>query len=69
MLATKLVHVKDLPDQIGTAGPRALLLCAVCGEENSAHRGDYFLASPETVLRHCGEPMRLATKGTVYRDA
>ena len=64
----KPVHVKDLPDQIGTGGARAFLFCQVCGGEYSAHKGDYFMAAPDTVMRCCKRPLRLVTRHTELRE-
>lgn len=50
------VTVQDLPE---TAGP-IFLYCRSCHERASATRGDYFLAKPSHVLRHCGKLMILA---------
>jgi hypothetical protein len=61
----KAVRVKDLKDQIGT-NDRSLLLCPKCGEENSANAGDYFMADPEAIFKHCGVNMQLVTKRIVY---
>ena len=60
------VRVKDLQDHIGKTGPHPLLLCCVCGGEYSANVGDYFLVSPETVLKCCGLPMTCVFKRTIY---
>lgn len=64
----RVVRVKDLVAQTGTPFPRPFLHCAVCGERFSADLGDYFAADPETVLRCCGEPMRLVTAKTVLTE-
>ncbi len=61
------IKVKDLRDQIGT-NDRSLLWCPKCGEENSANAGDYFMANPETVFKHCGVNMRLVTKRVVFEQ-
>lgn len=64
----KPVTVGDLRDQIGKDGPRPLLYCPICGGEYSANAGDYFMAPKTHVFRCCGEPMRLITKRTVYKE-
>jgi hypothetical protein len=46
---------------------RPLLLCDVCGEEASAHAGDYFYMDPSGVFECCEQPMRLVTKHVTYR--
>ncbi len=55
------MRVKDLPDQ-----PRynQYLYCTQCGEHNSAARGDYFMADPDTVIRCCRRPMQLVQERT-----
>ena len=63
------VRVRDLPDLIGSDGPTPILWCRLCREENSAHRGDYFMAHPDTVFTCCAQPMILVVKSTRYRDA
>ena len=61
------VQVKDLVNQIGYNGPRAILYCPACGNEASANRGDYFMAKPNTVLRcECGMPFAKVVKSTVF---
>jgi len=62
-----MVTVKDLKNQIGKRGPHPVLHCTVCGEDNSANSGDYFMTPDDYVFRHCGEPMVLATRHVVYR--
>lgn len=52
-----MIRVKDLADQISQPRPRAFLYCTICGSETSAHRGDYFLAHPDTVLTCCDAPL------------
>jgi hypothetical protein len=64
----KAIKVKDLRDQIGT-DDTSLLYCPKCGAEYSANAGDYFMANPETVFKHCGVNMQLVTKHTSYRHA
>lgn len=67
-----MIRVHDLPDQIGTDGPRTLLYCPRCQGEFSANRGDYFMAEPRTPLRCSCSPgrpaLRLVTKRTVYEE-
>jgi DNA replicative helicase MCM subunit Mcm2 (Cdc46/Mcm family) len=58
----RVIRVMDLPH--GTT--RALLACRDCGNEYSAHRGDYFLDDPEEIMTCCGRPLQLVTKRTVY---
>jgi len=60
------VRVGDLQDQFGTPYPRSILLCSFCGNEYSAHKGDYFTASDNTVLKCCDIPMLLVTKHETY---
>ena len=69
------IKVKDLPardrtseDRTAPDGSKYILLghpmflhCRVCGGEFSATRGDYFLADPDQIMRHCGRPMQLVT--------
>lgn len=50
------MKVKDLPIR---PAYRVFLYCAACGEQNSATKGDYFMADPNTTITHCGEPMTL----------
>lgn len=59
------VTVADLKDQFSTPYPRPILYCRVCGEENSAHAGDYWSADPKHVFKHCGRNMVLVTKRVV----
>jgi hypothetical protein len=58
--------VKDLKYQLGAKGPRPMLYCEQCGNETSAHKGDYFDCSPETILKCCEEPLHLGIKRVVY---
>lgn len=44
------VYVSDLPER---PAPGVFLYCPRCGERNSATRGDYFMADPDTKFR-CG---------------
>lgn len=55
------VRVKNLPDQLGSSGPRAFLYCTECQGDYSAHRGDYFQLDPDHVMTCCGQPMLLVT--------
>lgn len=66
---SKQIKVSDLKEQIGTPYPRALLKCFHCGSENSAHRGDYFMARPDHVFKCCGQNMALVTKRVVFEPA
>lgn len=61
---SKVIRVRDLKDQIGAPYPRPFLHCTVCGAEYSANVGDYFAASPDTVMTCCGEPMLLVRRET-----
>jgi hypothetical protein len=47
------MKVKDLEDECFTPGPHRFLLCRKCGGEYSAHKGDYFMSSPDKVLKCC----------------
>ena len=62
------VSVGDLPDLLGHKGLTPFLWCPLCGEESSAHKGDYFLSHPDTVFECCGLPMMLVVKDTRYRE-
>lgn len=62
------IRVRDLPEQLGAGSGRQFLYCEHCGAENSAHRGDYFMADPDTVFACCGAPMRLVTARRVLTD-
>lgn len=62
-----MVRVRDLHDQTGRRGPHALLHCVVCGNDNSANKGDYFMARSDYMFTCCGQPMVLAVRRTVYR--
>ena len=68
MSKRKAVKVKDLFDHIliKSPFPRPLLLCTKCGEENSAHAGDYWNCDPDHVFKHCNRNMILVTKRVVY---
>lgn len=63
---TNRITVADLPDQISQPHPRPFLYCPHCGSEYSAHRGDYFLAEPRTVLQ-CSNGHRRANLLLVQR--
>ncbi len=65
---SKRVTVGDLKDQLGMPYPRPILYCQTCGEENSAHAGDYWSALPGHVFKHCGRNMVLVTRHTVYEE-
>lgn len=62
-----MVKVKDLKEQINTPHPRSFLKCFVCDAEYSANAGDYFLASPDTILKCCGEPLERVKRIILYR--
>ena len=64
-----IIRVRDLKDLFGMPSPRPMLFCEDCGTESSAHRGDYFMAKPDSPLECCGQPMRLVRKETRYVDA
>jgi hypothetical protein len=64
------ITVSQLPDLFGARSPVPMLYCSVCGGEYSAHRGDYFAASPGTKMLCCGDfPMSLVVKQIRYRHA
>ncbi len=65
-MATTIVRVKDLPVN-PAAGVQ--LKCWSCHAEYSAHRHDYFLAAPNTVMTCCDEPLELLRKRTVWEAA
>lgn len=56
----------NLVDQTGMLGPRSIMHCAVCGQNYSANRGDYFMAAEDHVFEHCGQPMLLAVRREAY---
>lgn len=62
-MKNKAVRVSDLKDAY--PGARPFLWCPNCGEANSATRGDYFMASPDHVFKHCGRNMKLVTERTI----
>ena len=62
----KAVKVSDLKDQLGTSYPRPMLFCRYCGETASAHKGDYFMADPDTTFKHCGRNMALVVKRVTF---
>jgi hypothetical protein len=64
----KLIKVFDLKDQLETPYPRPILYCTECRAEYSANKGDYFMASPDYIFRHCGKPMLLVVKREVYTE-
>ena len=59
------IHVRDLPEQPAYG---VKLFCPDCLGEYSARRGDYFAASPDTIMTCCGEPMRLVKERTILED-
>ena len=65
----KAIKVSDLKDQLGTPFPRPMLKCMTCGNEYSAHRGDYWAASPGYIFKCCRRNMALVTKQTVFVSA
>jgi hypothetical protein len=64
----RIIRVKNLTDQLGMPHPRPFLFCAICGVRYSANASDYFYLSPEYVMAHCGEPMRLVKTHEVLQD-
>ena len=64
----KPVTVGSLKNQTGEAGPHPFLYCHCCGGEYSANAGDYFMASGDTVLKCCDEPMILAVKRVSFME-
>ena len=69
MSEPRVITVADLKDQLGSDSPRLVLRCAKCGEQYSAHRGDYFFSrSPTHTFYCCGEPMRLVIKKVIYEE-
>ena len=62
------IKVSDLKDQLNTPFPRPMLLCSHCGETFSAHSGDYFVAHPSHIFKHCGRNMRLVIKRVTFED-
>ena len=62
MSRRRVVTVADLPNQDARTHPRAFLYCETCHGEYSAHRGDYFMAAPDHVMRCCRRPLRLVTR-------
>lgn len=62
------ITVADLRDQIGAPEPRPVLYCKKCGSTHSADAGDYFYASRDMVLSHCGEPMSLVVRRVVFDE-
>lgn len=67
MTIKRTLRVRDLLSGRPQSFNRPFLHCRWCGGEYSAHRGDYFAAHPNTVLRCCGQPLRLVVKLTEYR--
>ena len=64
---SRQVIVRDLHDQIGYNGPRAILYCPVCGQESSANKGDYLTLPGDYVFTCCGFPMARVVKSTVFK--
>lgn len=52
----KVIRVRDLPEQPAYG---VKLYCWQCHGTYSAHRRDYFLSEPNTVMTCCDEPLRL----------
>lgn len=50
------VRVKDLLDST-----TSFLYCPICDGRYSANKGDYFMRSPDHILKCCNKPMWLAT--------
>lgn len=65
----KTIRVRDLRDEVFTTGPHAFLRCFVCGNECSAHAGDYFMARGDAEFTCCDEPMHRVTSTITYRRA
>lgn len=63
-----MIRAGYLPDLVGATGPHPFLLCTKCGNEFSAHAGDYWAADPETVFRCCRRLMRLVVRQTWFRE-
>ena len=61
------VKVSDLKDQTGLPFPRPILFCPYCGQEVSAHAGDYFMAR-KSHFTCCNEPMKLVVKRTQFDE-
>ena len=64
----KAVTVADLPDLFGVRGPHSFLYCTKCGEESSAHRGDYWFAPEGMVFRCHGRNMVLVVRVSALVD-
>lgn len=58
----RAITVGKLQDQLGMAGPRPFLYCDECGQESSAHAGDYFNVPDDYIFRCCGQNMRFVTR-------
>ena len=56
-MKTQQITVGELVNQVGQAGPRAILHCRECGGEFSANAGDYFQLPKDHVMRCCGKPL------------
>lgn len=56
--------VSELPDLIGERHPHPFLVCRDgCPGEWSANAGDYFLLSPDHIMRcECGAPLELVRR-------
>ena len=64
----KKIRVADLQDQTNKPYPWPILYCSMCGEEYSAHKGDYWNSSPNHVFQHCHRNMRLVVKKIVFQE-
>lgn len=70
-----MIRVRDLTDcsqgivsNVVPRKPILFLLCLDCGEHYSAHRGDYFLRSPASILDCCGRPMVRVIEHTTVEE-
>jgi hypothetical protein len=64
LVSHKVIRVRDLPSP--SAGVSQL--CIVCRETFSADRSDYWMLSADTVLKHCGKPIRLVREVVRYKS-
>lgn len=64
------ITVGQLKDQLEMKTPRPILKCMDCGQEFSAHKGDYFQLPDSHVFicEACDIPMRLVTKQVTYKE-
>lgn len=63
-----MVTAADLEDQFGMPYPRPILHCRWCGNECSAHAGDYWNSNPDIEFWCCDEPMHLVVKRVKYEE-